>query len=135
MRRKTIANRGAFGERGAGTILALSLVVAALGVLGWAAIAGQIGSKQLEAQALADRIALAADDALRGKTAAAPCELANQISSENSAVLDTCRIVESKVFIELHSYIDFSFSRKAVTLGVRASAAAEPAGQKSNKSF
>ena len=135
MRRKTVIARSAIGETGAGSLLALLFVAVALGVLGWLTVVGQIGSKQLEAQALADRIALAADDALRGKTAAAPCELANQISAENSAVLDTCRIVESKVFIELHIYIDFSFSQKAVTLGVRASAAAEPARQESNKSF
>jgi secretion/DNA translocation related TadE-like protein len=135
VRRKTIIARSAIGETGAGSLLALAFVAVALSVLGWLTVVGQIGSKQLEAQALADRIALAADDALRGKTAAAPCELANQISAENSAVLDTCRIVESKVFIELHIYIDFSFSQKAVTLGVRASAAAEPARQESNKSF
>ena len=117
------------GARGAGTVLALGLVAVALAVLGWVSVAGQIGSKQLEAQALADRVALAADDALRGKTATAPCDLANQISAENSAVLDTCRIVETKVFIELHIYIDFFFSQKAVTLSLKASAAAEPEGR------
>lgn len=124
MRRKAIKD-----EAGAGTVLAIGLVAVALAVLGWVSVAGQLGGKQLEAQALADRIAMAADDALRGKTATAPCDLANQISAENSAVLDTCRIVETKVFIELHIYIDFFFSQKAVTLSLKASAAAEPEGR------
>jgi secretion/DNA translocation related TadE-like protein len=114
------------GEAGAGTVLALGLIAAALAVLGWVSVGSLVGSKQLEAQALADRVALAADDALRGKIAGAPCELANQISAENSAELDTCRIVERKVLIELHIYIDFSFLQKTATLSVKASAAAEP---------
>jgi secretion/DNA translocation related TadE-like protein len=115
-------------ERGAGTVLALGFIAVALVVLGWVSVAGQIGNRQLEAQALADRIALEANDALRGKVATPPCELAKQISTENSAVLDTCRIVEQKVFIELHIYIDFSFSTKTATLSLQASAAAEPVG-------
>ncbi len=117
------------GERGAGTVLAITFVAAALAVAVWVGVAGQIAGRQLEAQALADRIALAADDALRGKTPTPPCDLANRLAAENSAVLDTCRIVENKVFIELHIYIDFSFSTKTATLSLQASAAAEPATQ------
>ena len=130
MRRETVISftRWLAPERGAGTALSLSFVGIALAALTWVSLAGQVATKQLEAQALADRVALAADDTLRGKSATAPCELANLISAENSAVLDTCRIVETKVFIELHIYIDFFFSQKAVTLSLKASAAAEPEG-------
>ncbi len=129
MRSKTIEPHPCAGERGAGTVLGLAIVAVAVSVLLWVCAASLIGSKQLEVQALADRIALAADDALRGKTPTPPCDLAKQISAENSAQLDTCRIVENKVFIELHIYIDFSFSTKTATLSLQASAAAEPAGQ------
>lgn len=122
-------------ERGAGTVLALALIAAALAVLGWVSLSSFIGTKQLEVQALADRIALAADDALRGRGAAPPCELAKEISSKNSAELDTCRIVEKKVSIKLHIYIDFSFLLKTATLSLQASAAAEPVGQESSKGF
>jgi secretion/DNA translocation related TadE-like protein len=122
-------------EKGAGTVLALGLVAAALAMLAWVSVASYIGTRQLEVQALADRIALAADDALRGKETTPPCELAKEISEQNSAELDTCRIVESEVSIKLHIYIDFSFSQKTVTLSLHASAAAEPVGQKSFKGF
>lgn len=116
-------------QQGAGTVLALGLVAAALAMLSWVSVAGFIGTKQLEAQALADRIALVADDTLRGKGTTPPCELAKQISLKNSAELDTCRIVESEVFIKLHIYIDFSFSTKTATLSLQASAAAKPSRQ------
>lgn len=113
-------------QRGAGTLLSLGIVGVALAVLMLISVAGHVGSKQLEVQALADRIALVSDDALRGKTPTPPCQLAEEISAKNSAELDTCRIVERKVFIELHIYIDFSFLKKTATLSLKASAAAEP---------
>ena len=116
-------------ERGAGTVLALSLVAVALGVLTWVSIATHIATKQLEAQALADRVALAADESLRGKGEGPPCELAKRISEQNGGQLDRCRIVERKVVRELHIYIDFSFSTKTATLSLQASASAEPVGQ------
>ena len=114
------------GEKGAGTVLALGLVAVALAIVGWVSIATSMGRKQLELQALADRIALVADDALRGKIARPPCELAKEISAELDAKLDTCRIVESKVFIELHIYMSFGFSTNVEALRLNASAAAEP---------
>jgi secretion/DNA translocation related TadE-like protein len=114
------------GENGAGTVLALGLVAVALAVVTWVSLATSMGVKQLELQALADRIALTADDALRGKISGAPCELAKEISAELDAKLDTCRIVESKVFIELHIYMSFGFSTNIEALRLNASAAAEP---------
>jgi secretion/DNA translocation related TadE-like protein len=116
-------------ERGAGTVLALGLIAASVAALSWVCVTVAIGSKQLEAQALADRIALVADDALRGKGTGAPCDIARQVSEANSAELDSCRIVEQKVSIKLHIYIDFSFSAKTATLSLQASAAAEPGRQ------
>jgi len=113
---------------GAGTVLALGLIAVALSVFALVASAVSVGRAQLEAQALADRIVLAADDALRGALPTPPCRLASQISAESSAELDTCRIVEKKVFIELHLYRGFGFSANALKLRVQASAAAAPAG-------
>ncbi|MEY4368050.1 MAG: hypothetical protein RLZ28_1465, partial [Actinomycetota bacterium] len=55
-----------------------------------------------------------------------PCQLAKEISAENHAKLDTCRIVESKVLIELHIYMSFGFSTNVEALRLNASAAAEP---------
>ena len=111
---------------GAGTVLALMVVSAALATLSWVSVSVAIGKGQLEAQALADQIALAADDALRGKTATAPCQLAKQISANNSAELDSCRIVEQKVSIKLHLYRGFGFSAKSFKLSLQAAAEAAP---------
>ena len=126
MRRKAIGTLKICDDSGAGTVLALALVGASLAAVGWVSVATRAGVQQLELQALADRLALTADEALRGKIAKAPCELAKEISVENHVNLDTCRIVESKVLIELHTYVSLGVSIKVEPFRLKASAAAEP---------
>lgn len=126
MRRKAVGVFKVGGDSGAGTVLALALIGASLAAVGWVSVATRAGVQQLELQALADRLAIAADEALRGKFAKAPCELAKEISVENHVNLDTCRIVETKVLIELHTYVSLGVSIKVEPFRLKASAAAEP---------
>jgi secretion/DNA translocation related TadE-like protein len=126
VRRKAVGVFKVGGDSGAGTVLALALIGASLAAVGWVSVATRAGVQQLELQALADRLAIAADEALRGKFAKAPCELAKEISVENHVNLDTCRIVETKVLIELHTYVSLGVSIKVEPFRLKASAAAEP---------
>ncbi len=90
-------------DRGSGTIMAISVVMLALGCLGLSqAVAFNLIS-QARLDALADSAALAADNALRGLTVGYPCELAKQISERDMAILDECRIVGLEAFVNLHT--------------------------------
>jgi hypothetical protein len=87
-------------ESGVGTILALGLLIATLGVFS----AGSFFSMHLLAntrlQATTESIALAATDALRGVSSGYPCIVAKDIAVNNQLVLERCRIVGFEVFIE-----------------------------------
>ncbi|CAB4629228.1 unannotated protein [freshwater metagenome] len=87
-------------DAGAGTMLALGLLIATLGIFS----AGSFISFQLLAntrlQATTDSIALASADALRGVSSGYPCIVAKDIAVNNQLVLERCRIVGFEVFIE-----------------------------------
>jgi hypothetical protein len=87
-------------EAGAGTILALGLLIATLGIFS----AGSLISLHLlvntRLQATTESIALAATDSLRGVSSGYPCIVAKDIAVNNQLVLERCRIVGFEVFIE-----------------------------------
>jgi hypothetical protein len=87
-------------DAGVGTILALGLLIATLGIFS----AGSFFSMQLlvntRLQATTESIALAATDALRGVSSGYPCIVAKDIAVKNQLVLERCRIVGFEVFIE-----------------------------------
>lgn len=88
---------------GAGSIMALAIISAAVGMLSLSQIAAQglFGFEEL--QLLADQIALTATDAVRGLTIGYPCDLARQMANENMAKLVECRIVGFEAFISIRS--------------------------------
>jgi hypothetical protein len=90
-------------EAGAGTILALGLLISTLGIFS----AGSLISLHLlvntRLQATTEAIALAATDALRGVSSGYPCIVAKDIAANHQLVLERCRIVGFEVFIETSS--------------------------------
>lgn len=92
--------RSITNDSGVGTILALGLLIATLGIFS----AGSFFSIHLlentRIQATTDSIALAATDALRGVSSGYPCIVAKDIAVNNQLVIERCRIVGFEVFIE-----------------------------------
>jgi secretion/DNA translocation related TadE-like protein len=92
--------RSVASDLGAGTILALSVLVL---ILGFFTIASVLGTQILaftRNQALTESMALAAADALRGVSSGNPCSVAKDIARDRQIVLERCRIVGFEVFIE-----------------------------------
>jgi hypothetical protein len=85
-------------QRGAGTVVALALVAAIVGVT---LIMFNVSARVLQQarlNALADNAAVAAADALRGLVAGYPCEVAREL-----APVTTCVIIENDVLLEVAS--------------------------------
>ncbi len=87
-------------ESGAGTILALALVIVTLGIFSAVSFFSMHLLANTRLQAATEAIALAATDALRGVSSGYPCIVAKDIAVNNRLVLDRCRIVGFEVFIE-----------------------------------
>ena len=87
-------------DRGAGTILALSVLIFIFGLFTVAAVFGTQMLAFTRVQATTETIALAAADALRGVSSGNPCIVAKDIASDSQIVLERCRIVGFEVFIE-----------------------------------
>ena len=87
-------------DRGAGTILALSVLILIFGLFSIASIFGTQMLASTRMQATTESIALAAADALRGVSSGNPCVVAKDIASDSQIVLERCRIVGFEVFIE-----------------------------------
>jgi secretion/DNA translocation related TadE-like protein len=87
-------------DRGAGAILALSVLIFIFGLFTVAAVFGTQMLAFTRIQATTETIALAAADALRGVSSGNPCIVAKDIASDNQIVLERCRIVGFEVFIE-----------------------------------
>jgi secretion/DNA translocation related TadE-like protein len=94
------SSRSIVSERGAGTILAIGILIALFGIFSVGTVFGSqiLGFTRLQAQT--DSIALAAADALRGVSSGYPCIVAKDIAANNQIELKRCRIVGFEVFIE-----------------------------------
>ena len=86
-------------QRGAGTVLALSVLfvlsTAAVATCGAAALAAQ----QHRAWQAAAAAAVAAADASRGLTPGAPCQIATQVAGANGAGVEECRATEAGMLV------------------------------------
>ncbi len=87
-------------DRGAGTILALSILIFIFGLFIVASVFGTQMLAFTRIQAITESIALAAADALIGVSSGNPCIVAKDIASDSQIVLERCRIVGFEVFIE-----------------------------------
>ena len=87
-------------DRGAGTILALSVLILIFGLFTVAAVFSNQMLSSTRIQDTTESIALAAADALRGVSSGTPCVVAKDIASDSQIVLERCRIVGFEVFIE-----------------------------------
>ena len=87
-------------DRGAGTILAISILIVFFSLFAASSLVSTqiLGFSRL--QATTNSIALAAADALRGVSTGNPCIVAKDIASNSQLVLERCRIVGFEVFIE-----------------------------------
>ena len=83
-------------ERGAGTILALGMVTAIVGMTLLILNLGNRYVNQARLDALADSAALAAADALRGLVAGYPCDVAKEL-----APVTNCEILGNDVLIKV----------------------------------
>jgi len=90
-------------EGGAGTILALAILISTLGLLSAGALIGQQALEKTRLTSATEAIALAAADALRGVISGYPCIVAKDMAAINQVALDRCRIVGLEVFIETSS--------------------------------
>ena len=90
-------------DRGAGAILALSVLIFIFGLFTVAAVFGTQMLAFTRIQATTETIALAAADALRGVSSGSPCVVAKDIASDSQIVLERCRIVGFEVFIETNA--------------------------------
>jgi secretion/DNA translocation related TadE-like protein len=90
-------------EAGAGSILALAILISTLGLLSAGALIGQQALEKTRLSSTTEAIALAAADALRGVISGYPCIVAKDMAANNQVALDRCRIVGLEVFIETSS--------------------------------
>ena len=96
---------GPEAEVGSGTVLALTVVLLSVSLLGLSQTLALSLLSHLRLQATADSISVAAADSLRGLSIGYPCEVAQKISTSNMVNLDECRIVGFEVFITIHSEV------------------------------
>jgi secretion/DNA translocation related TadE-like protein len=90
-------------ERGAGTVVALAIVGAIVGVLVLMVQVTNRDVDQARLNTLADTAAIAGADALRGLVAGFPCKEVSKIASKHSATVAICSISEMDVLVELRS--------------------------------
>ncbi len=91
------------GETGAGTVLAVGLIGAIVLAFGLGHIAFSFTYTRMQNQSIADQIAVAASDSLRGLSEGFPCEVATSLANRNRVTLDECRIAGFEVFIRIHT--------------------------------
>jgi secretion/DNA translocation related TadE-like protein len=92
--------RAVANDQGAGSILALSVLVLTLALFTIASVLSGQTLTFTRVQTSTESIALAAADALRGVSSGNPCILAKDIAIARQIVLERCRIVGFEVFIE-----------------------------------
>lgn len=105
------------GESGAGSILAIMLILTTLAAFSAATLAANLGLAQQRLQSQTDSIALATEDALRGITAGFPCEVAAKYATSYMVRLEDCRILGFSVRVKtLTETMGIVFSAEASAL-------------------
>ena len=92
-------------ETGSGTILAIALITASIGVF---ALTQSIIRTEIEHHRLnvrVEAIALAAADSLRGLATGYPCEVAGKMAQRLEISLDKCRVEAFEVEVESHKEV------------------------------
>ncbi|WP_159707079.1 Rv3654c family TadE-like protein [Arthrobacter sp. 18067] len=84
-------------ERGAGTVLALTLGAVVMALLVGVLLLAQAGVLASRAASAADLAALAAADAARGLTSGDPCAVASDVAGRHDATLTSCTVVGGDV--------------------------------------
>ncbi len=86
-------------ERGSGSVLAIGIIAAMLSLVSVFAIPMLRELEQRRLQVMADTVAIAAADALRGLVAGSPCEVARSFSAH----VTLCQVLDTDVRIELRN--------------------------------
>jgi secretion/DNA translocation related TadE-like protein len=88
-------------DKGAGTVLAIGLIGAAVTLFLATALLANLWLHKLQLQQAAETAAISAADSLRGLSTGYPCDVARQIADLNMAKLVECRIVGFEVYIKV----------------------------------
>jgi secretion/DNA translocation related TadE-like protein len=104
-------------ESGAGTVLALMILVGILGIFSVASIYSLRLLEMARLEAKTEAVALAAADALLGWSVGYPCIVAKDVAEMNGIVLSRCRIVGFEVYVETLSSEDASALRARARAG------------------
>ena len=100
--RKTVRQKTRLVEQdGAGTVIALGLIAAVLGLLALLLTLSNRQIEQARLNALADNAAIAGADSLRGLTSGSPCETAGEVVLSGSANIISCSVKQTDLLIEL----------------------------------
>ncbi|WP_369745052.1 Rv3654c family TadE-like protein [Paenarthrobacter sp. AMU7] len=84
-------------ERGAGTVLALTLGAVVMALLVGVLVLAQAGVMASRAASAADLSALAAADAARGLTSGEPCAVASEVAARHDATVTSCTVTGGNV--------------------------------------
>lgn len=96
-----VAERAAPPDRGAGSVLAIAIIAAILGVCAVLLPLATAVVVRHRAAAAADAAALAGADAASGWRAGAPCEAAARLAAQNGATLSRCEVEGVVVTVEV----------------------------------
>ena len=111
-----VARHRLSAEGGSGTVLSISLIAVLVATLAFSQVAFSFTHTRIKNQNLADQIAVAASDSLRGLSGGYPCEVAKDLATRNRVTLDECRISGFDSFIRIHS------DALGISIGARARA-------------
>jgi secretion/DNA translocation related TadE-like protein len=101
LRRRPVVPRRPAGDDGAGTVLVLAVVLAALLLATAVAVLGTAVVARHRAAGVADLAALAAADVLLGRTAGDPCAAAASVAAAGGAALARCTPAGQEVVVEV----------------------------------
>jgi hypothetical protein len=103
---------GIESEGGAGSSLALLVVISAIGLLSVGSVFASQELEKARLEAATEAIAIASANALIGVNTGFPCIVAKDIAAINQVILERCRIVGFEVFVETSSN-EFGFTHRS----------------------
>lgn len=106
-------------ERGAGTVLALTLGAVVMALLVGLLVLAQAQVLASRAASAADLAALAAADAARGLRSGDPCAVASHVAGRHDATLASCTVVGGEV-VEVATELAYPFDWGVATGRARA---------------